>query len=145
GLFDLKEMRRLRMASTRELAFSLTTTAGVLLFGVLPGVTFAIVLSLLWLLMTTARPHDAVLGRPAGVPGLHDLADYPDATTIPGLLIYRFDADLVFFNCDHLKQRIEALVAAAPTPVEWVVIDAGAINVVDYSAVQTIDALNRDL
>ena len=145
GLFDVKEMRRLWMASTRELGFSLATTAGVLLFGVLPGVTFAIVLSVLWLLMTTARPHDAVLGRAPGVAGLHDVTDYPLATTIPGLLIYRFDADLVFFNVDHLKQRIEALVAAAAMPVEWVVIDAGAINVVDYTAVETVDALHQGL
>jgi high affinity sulfate transporter 1 len=144
-LFDFRELSQLRKASNRELGFSLATTIGVLLFGPLPGVAFAIALALLWLLNTIARPHDAVLGRPSGVPGLHDVADYPDATTIPGLLLYRFDSPLVFFNCDHLKQRIETLVAEASTPVEWVVIDAGAIGVVDYSAVQTLDALNQAL
>ena len=105
GLFDFAALRSLWDASGRELAFSLATTGGVLFFGVLPGVFLAVALSLLWLLSVGSRPHDAILGRAPGIRGFHDINDYPEAATIPGLLIYRFDANLVFFNCDHFRGK----------------------------------------
>lgn len=145
GLFDFAALRGLWDASGRELAFSLATTAGVLIFGVLPGVLLAVVLTLAWLLSVGSRPHDAVLGRAPGVKGFHDIDDYPGAVTIPGLLIYRFDADLVFYNCDYFKQRVHEHVAAAAAPVEWVLIDASPINVVDYTALQKLYELREEL
>ena len=145
GLFDFAALRSLWSASGRELSFSVGTTVGVLIFGVLPGVLLAVVLSLIWLLSIGSRPHDAVLGRVAGDKGFHDIADYPEAETIPGLLIYRFDANVVFFNCDYLKERVLKEIAEAKTPVEWVVIDASPINVVDYTALQKLDELREEL
>ena len=144
GLFDFAALRRLWSASGRELAVSLATTAGVLFFGVLPGVLLAVVLSLLWLLSIGSRPHDAVLGRAPGIKGFHDVNDYPGAATIPGLLIYRFDANLVFFNCDHFKESVLRHIDAAAAPVEWVLIDASPINVVDYTALQKVDELREE-
>ncbi len=145
GLFDRTAVRHLALASRRELLFSLATTAGVLVFGVLPGVICAVLLSVVWLLSVMSRPNDAVLGHVASVAGYHDLKDFPQAETIPGLLIYRFEADLVFFNCDYFRSRLLRHIAAAPTPVEWVLIDASPINVVDYTAVRKIDALRQEL
>ncbi|NCB17765.1 MAG: hypothetical protein EOM65_16535, partial [Synergistales bacterium] len=55
-------------------------------------------MTLLWMLYTAAQPHVAVLGRVPGMSGFHNLADYPEAKTIPGLLLYRFDGDILFFN-----------------------------------------------
>jgi high affinity sulfate transporter 1 len=145
GLFDFAAVRSLREASGRELAFSLATTVGVLILGVLPGVLLAIVLSLLWLLSVGSRPHDSILGRAPGVRGFHDIKDYPDAATIPGLLIYRFDADIVFFNCDYFKERVLEHISEATTTVEWVLIDASPINVVDYTALQKLGELREEL
>ena len=145
GLFDFAALRRLWSASGRELAVSLATTAGVLFFGVLPGVLLAVVLSLLWLLSIGSRPHDAILGRAPGIKGFHDVNDYPEAATIPGLLIYRFDANLVFFNCDHFKESVLRHIDAAAAPVEWVLIDASPINVIDYTALQKVDELREEL
>jgi MFS superfamily sulfate permease-like transporter len=124
---------------------SLATTLGVLVLGVLPGVLLAVALALIWLLYVGSKPHDATLGRMAGVKGFHNIADYPEATTIPGLLLYRFDSDLVFFNADYFKQRVLGAVAAARTDVEWVVVDASPINVIDVTAVQKIDELREEL
>lgn len=145
GLFDFAALRSLRDASGRELAFSLATTAGVLILGVFSGVLLAVLLSVLWLLSAGSRPHDAVLGRAPGVRGFHDIGDYPDATTIPGLLIYRFDADLVFYNCDHFRDRVLQHIADAAQPVEWVLIEASPINVIDYTAIQKLDELREEL
>jgi len=145
GLFDLAELRALYKISHRELLLSVGTTLGVLILGVLPGVLLAVALSLFWLLTLASRPHDAVLGRMAGMKGFHDIADYPEAATIPGLILYRFDANLVFFNADYFRDRVRAVIAAAKTPIEWVVIDASSINVIDVTALQKFDELREEL
>jgi len=145
GLFDFKELRNLYEISHRELVLSVATTLGVLILGVLPGVLLAVALSLFWLLTVVSRPHDGVLGRVKGIKGFHNLADFPNATTIPGLILYRFEANLVFFNADYFRDRLRATIAAAETPVEWVVIDASSINVVDVTAIQKVDELREEL
>ena len=145
GLFDYKELRALYRISHRELLLCVGTTVGVLILGVLPGVLLAVALSLFWLITVTSRPHDAVLGRVKGIKGFHDIADYPEAITIPGLILYRFDANVVFYNIDYFRERVRAAIAAAETPVEWVVIDASSINVVDITAIQKVDELREEL
>ena len=145
GLFDFQELRNLYKISHRELLLSVGTTLGVLILGVLPGVLLAVALSLFWLLSVVSRPHDGVLGRTKGVKGFHSLEEFPEATTIPGLILYRFDANLVFFNVDYFRDRVRAIIAAAKTPVEWVIVDASSINVIDITALQKIDELQEEL
>jgi high affinity sulfate transporter 1 len=144
GLFDFHALRELYESSRREFAISVGTTAGVLVVGVLPGVILAVGLSLLWLLWVGSRPHDAILGRVPGLKGFHDVRDYPDAVTIPGLVIYRFDANLIFYNADYFRDRLRSVIAASETPVEWVVVDASPINVVDFTAVQKFQELRAE-
>ncbi len=145
GLFDLADLRLLHRMSYREFLMSVGTTLGVLLLGVLPGVLLAVALSLIWLLSVESRPNDAVLGRVKGQKGFHSIADYPDAKTIPGLLIYRFESNLVFYNADYLKSRVLALVAAQKTPVAWLVLDASCINIIDATGLRKFDELREEL
>ena len=145
GLFDFRELRNLYEASHRELLLSVGTTLGVLILGVLPGVLLAVALSLFWLLTVVSRPHDGVLGRVKGIKGFHHVADFPDAITIPGLILYRFDANLVFFNADYFRDRLRAVILASKTPVEWVVVDMSSVNVVDITAVQKFEELREEL
>jgi high affinity sulfate transporter 1 len=145
GLLDVAALRELYGASRLEFLLSIGTTAGVLILGVLPGVLLAVVLSLLWLLVVTSRPHDAVLGRVPGMKGFHSLSDYPEATTVPGLVLYRFDSNLVFYNADFFKTRLHAAIAASETPVEWVIVDASSINIVDLTAFQKTEDLREEL
>ena len=145
GLFDFRELRNLYKVSHRELLLSVGTTLGVLILGVLPGVLLAVALSLFWLLTVVSRPNDGVLGRVKGIKGFHNIKDFPETTTIPGLILYRFDANLVFFNADYFRERVRATIAAAKTPVEWVVVDASSINVIDITAYQKFDELREEL
>ena len=145
GLFDLASVRELFRETRREFLLCMITTVGVLTLGALPGVLLAVALSLLALLSGAAHPPVAVLGRAPGQLGFHDVKDYPDATTVPGLLLYRFEADVVFYNVDYFKERLLAAVAAAKTRVEWVVVDASPINVVDATAMQKLDELREEL
>ena len=145
GLFDLADLRLLYRMSYREFLMSVGTTLGVLILGVLPGVLLAVALSLIWLLSVGSRPNDAVLGRVAGQKGFHNVADYPEAKTIPGLLLYRFDSNVVFYNADYFKTRVRAAIAAQRTPVEWVVVDASSVNVIDVTGLRKIDELRQEL
>jgi MFS superfamily sulfate permease-like transporter len=145
SLFDITGLRDLAQMSWREGLLSLGTTLGVLVLGVLPGVMLAVALSLAWLLMVASRPQDAVLGRMPGLPGFHSVADYPKATTVPGLLLYRFEANLVFFNIDYFADRLRGAIRASKEPVEWVIIDASPVNWVDATAVERLDELQSEL
>jgi MFS superfamily sulfate permease-like transporter len=131
--------------SWREGLLSLATTLGVLVLGVLPGVVLSIALSLLWLLVVALRPGDAVLGEVPGLKGFHSTTDYPQAVTVPGLLLYRFNANLVFFNVDYFCERLRAAVRRTATPVAWVVVDLSPVNVVDATAMQRFDELRAEM
>jgi len=145
GLFDFPSLRELYAASRPELSFSLVTTAAVLYFDVLPAVFFAILLTLLWMLLAASRPHDAVLGRVPGISGYHNIKDFPNAVTFPGLLLYRFDSSILFFNVEYFKERILKEIAASPTPLEWVVVDAAPINAIDITARHQLRDLIEEL
>jgi len=90
----------------RAAGISIVTTLGVLILGVLQGVVLAIALSLFWMLAMAVRPGDAVLGRSPGLEGFHSKADYPSAETVPGLILYRFNANIVFYNVDYFRERL---------------------------------------
>jgi high affinity sulfate transporter 1 len=145
GLFDIAGLRLLVRMSWREGLMSLATTLGVLVLGVLPGVVLAAVLALFWLLVIALRPGDAVLGRVPGLKGFHSTTDYPQAETVPGLLLYRFNANLVFFNVDYFCERVRMAVRHATPPVVWVIVDLAPVNVVDATAVQRFDELREEL
>ena len=116
GLIDFRALKAFWRLSRFECGLCLLTTVGVLGVGVLPGIFVAISLALLRLLYLTYRPTDAVLGWMEGVDGQVELSRYPQASTLPGLMIYRFDAPLLFFNADYFKQRLLHLVDQADHP-----------------------------
>ena len=147
GLFDYAALRELYTISRRELLFSVVTTLGVLLMGALPGVFLSIILTLIWLLHVGSRPRDAILGRTKGigVRGFHSTQDYPDAKTYPGVIIYRFESDLLFYNVDYFKERLLKAISESSSPVEWVIIDSSPINVVDVTAIQKLTELREEL
>ena len=110
-LIDVGEFRRIARFRWSELGIALVTTVAVVVLGVLYGVIAAVAVSVVELLHRLARPHDAVLGLVPGVAGMHDLADYPDAQAIPGLVVYRYDAPLCFANAEDFRRSALAAVA----------------------------------
>jgi SulP family sulfate permease len=143
-LCDVGEFVRLWRFRGVDLAAALVTLAGVLALGIMEGILIGVVFSLIVLLRALAFPPTAVLGRaPDGT--WHDTAHRPDAVPVPGLLVYRFSAPLFFANSSLLRDRIEALVDAAPQPVRGVVLDGGAIHDVDLMACEMLVELDRDL
>ena len=116
-LIDLAEYRRLARFRRSELILALATAAAVLGLGVLYGVLAAVALSILDLLRRVAHAHDSVLGFVPGLAGMHDIEDYPDATSVPGLVVYRYDAPLCFANAEDFRRR--AMAAVERTMHRW--------------------------
>ncbi|MFW5469713.1 SulP family inorganic anion transporter [Knoellia sp. CPCC 206435] len=144
-LVDVALFRRIFAFRTTEGALAVGTTLAVLVVGILPGVLVAIVLSLLDLLHRVTRPHDGILGHVPGVAGMHDVDDYPTATTVPGLVVYRYDSPLFFANADDFLTRALAAVDAAPTPARWLLLNMEANVTVDITAADALETLRAQL
>ncbi|MEV6407046.1 sulfate permease [Streptomyces bobili] len=144
-MIDLAGFRRLASFRRRELLLALGCLAGVLTLDILYGVLVAVGLSVAELLSRVARPHDAVLGLVPGLAGMHDVDDYPQARTIPGLLIYRYDSPLFFANAENFRHRALAAVDGQPEPVRWFVLNTEANVEVDITALDALDDLRREL
>jgi len=145
GLLDIAGMRRLRAIDRFEFRLSLYTTVGVLVVGVLPGVVIAIALALLQVLVKIYRPAEALQGIVPGVEGYNDLSLSEDGRPVPGVIIYRFDAPLLFFNADYFKARVLSLVdSTVPTP-RWFVLNAEAISQLDSTGTQAVYDLIGEL
>lgn len=147
GLIDVRDWHAMYRVDRTAAMFSLITTAGVLLVGVLPGIILGIMLSLAYLIQFMARPFDAVLSSVEGRKGFHDAGD-PDMSGhsryLQGLLVYRFYAPLLFANSGFFVERISRLVAD-DGDTRWVLIDAQAITFLDVTAAEQLLQLNRQL
>ncbi|MFF3943066.1 SulP family inorganic anion transporter [Streptomyces phaeofaciens] len=144
-MIDLAGFRRLATFRRRELLLALGCLAGVLVLDILYGVIVAVGLSVAELLTRVARPHDAVEGLVPGVAGMHDVDDYPQARTIPGLLVYRYDSPLFFANAEDFRRRALAAVDEQSDPVRWFVLNTEANVEVDITALDAVDELRREL
>jgi high affinity sulfate transporter 1 len=144
-LIDISSLRQMYRIRSADLVVALVTFCGVLLIGLLQGIALAVGLSLLLVLARAVRPHDAVLGFVEGMDGFHDTDDFIQAETIPGLIVYRFDAPLFFANAERCQTRVLNLVGAASTPVKWVLLDAEAITDLDSTAAEMLEDLRAEL
>ncbi len=142
---DVTALRRLFAFRRTELLLALATCAGVVALNILLGVLIAIGLSVADLLTRVARPHDAVLGRVPGLAGMHDINDYPAAQTIPGLVVYRYDAPLFFANAADFQHRALAAARHAPGGTRWFVLNVEANVEVDFTALEAMDAVRTEL
>ncbi|MET8765722.1 sulfate permease [Streptomyces sp. NPDC004658] len=144
-MIDLAGFRRLASFRRRELLLALGCLVGVLVLDILYGVIVAVGLSVAELLTRVARPHDAVEGLVPGVAGMHDVDDYPQARTIPGLLVYRYDSPLFFANAEDFRRRAMAAVDEQAGSVRWFVLNTEANVEVDITALDAVDELRREL
>ncbi|WP_329213608.1 sulfate permease [Streptomyces sp. NBC_01485] len=144
-MIDLAGFRRLASFRRRELLLALGCLAGVLALDILYGVIVAVGLSVAELLTRVARPHDAIEGLVPGVAGMHDVADYRQARTVPGLLVYRYDSPLFFANAENFRRRALAALDEQSDPVRWFVLNTEANVEVDITALDAVDELRREL
>jgi MFS superfamily sulfate permease-like transporter len=140
GLVDLKTLFAIRRESPGEFALAVFTAAAVVLIGVEHGILVAVALSLLRHVRHSYRPHTMVLAP--GDDGMWvPVPAAPGIQTAPGLIVYRFGADLFYANDHFFVDDTRRLIEGAPTAVRWFVIDASAITDLDYSAARSVGEL----
>lgn len=145
GLLDLDEFRRLGAIARSEAALAVLATVIVVAVGMLAGVLVIALLSLLLVAQRAARPRRAFLVRVPGTDSYRAAESTPQGLPEPGIVLYRFDAQLFFANADVLRADLTDAVAAAEVPVRWVVVDMEAVTDIDSSATQMLVELGEDL
>jgi MFS superfamily sulfate permease-like transporter len=145
GLFEISDLRRIHRIQPWEFWLSMTCFAGVAVFGAIPGIVIAIVIAVIAFLWDAWRPHSAVLGQVDQLKGYHDIARYPGARLIPGLVLFRWDAPLFFANAEFFHDRVLAAIASAPTPVRWLVVTAEPVTSIDVTSADALCELDETL
>jgi SulP family sulfate permease len=145
GLIDVRELRHLFRVSRLDFAAAVAALAGVLLLGILDGVIFAVVASLVMLLQRSATPHVAFLGRIPGTNRFSDLARHPANEPVPGVLIFRVEAALLYFNVDHVQRTLLERVRSRPDGLHVVICDLSNSPYLDLAGVRMLAHLHDEL
>ena len=144
GLIDLRGLRDIRRESPGEFWLAVITAATVVLVGVEQGILLAMTLSLLRIVQHSYRPHTAILVQDQR--GEWRFAPvYPRTESEPGVVIYRFGAPLFYANANRFSEEIRNLADQSPATVSWLIVDAGPITRIDYTAARVVHQLQSDL
>lgn len=144
SLVDIPGVVRLWNQRRAECALAIAAFLGVALLGVLPGIAVAVVLSIGNVFRRSWWPYQATLGRVDGLPGLHDTVVNPEAALMPGLVVFRFDAPLIFANARTFRERITAFADETPD-LRWILIAAEPITDIDTTAADMLEDLDEML
>jgi len=145
SLVNVAAVRELWREDKAEFAISIIATLGVVALGSVDAIALAVVLALLRFLRLMARPMCEVLGEVPGMPDFHSVVRHPDAKTVPGLCLFRFNAPLVFFNAPHFRRMALAAADAAGPGLRWFVLDAMPITSHDVTGRHELRELERAL
>lgn len=143
GLVDLGSIRRTWRVNRADAAATLATILVTLLLGVEPGIASGVGLSILLHLWRTSRPHFAVIGQVPGTEHYRNIERH-NVMTVPDVLSIRVDEALYFPNARWLEDTVMARVAS-DAQIKSVVMNCVAVNDVDSSAIESLEAINSRL
>jgi len=145
SLFNWSAVAAIRRISRREFVIAMIATIGVVAVGPMNAVLVAVALALLSFVQQASRPRSETLGTIPGQPGFHSLARHPDASVPAGLVLFRFDGPVIFFNAAHFKREAQRAVQAAGPGLRWFVIDLLPVNMIDATGLYAVQEVCDDL
>ena len=145
GLVDIKEMKRLLQVNRFDFIISITALISVIVFGILEGVLIAALFSLVLIIRNVSNPHVAFLGRIPGTNRYSDLSRHPDNELIPGMLLFRVESQLVYFNVPFIYNKVWAKVKEQKSTLKMVIFDLSTSPNVDSSGARLIKRLHLNL
>jgi sulfate permease, SulP family len=145
GLINVRELRRVWALSRMEFAIAMAAFAGVLVFGILKGVLLAALFSMLLVIRRAATPHVAWLGRVPGTNRYSDMARHADNETVPGVLIVRVEASLLYFNVGHVRDELRRRLAVSGDELRLVVWDLSTSPYVDIAGARLLRDVQHEL
>ena len=144
SLADIPGTVRLWKQRRMEFVVSMVAFAGVAILGVLPGIAVAVLISILNVFRKMWMPYRVELGRVDGLPGYHDRRVHPEGETVDGLVLFRFDAPLLFANARTFRDEIRRIAGSDPRPT-WIVVAAEPITDIDTTAADMLEDLDVEL
>ena len=145
GLFKVSALKHLWRGDRTEFVVAIAAIVGVLGQGLLRGVMIGAIISLVLLIRRASRPHVAFLGRIPGTRRFSDRERHPDNELIPGVMIFRPESGLMYFNMDHVRDTIVDRVRAETTAPKLVVLDLSAAPRVDMHSAQMLGGVADEL
>jgi high affinity sulfate transporter 1 len=133
SLIDVAGLKKIYSRRPSEFWIAAITGTVVFAVGVEPGIVLAILLSILEIIRRQYKPQDFVVGVSQDGVQTYVSAE-PGHQSAPGLIVFRYDAELFYANANQFVDDVQGLVEHAPDPVRWLVLDAGSVDDVDYSA-----------
>ncbi|MGC1448854.1 MAG: SulP family inorganic anion transporter [Candidatus Sulfotelmatobacter sp.] len=144
GLILPKELKQIRWVSKSEFRIAMVAMLGVLVLGILHGVLIAAALSILVLLRRGSRPRVLLLGRLPGSDSFVDVSRYPEHELVPGVLVFRIESGLFYFNVQNVKAEILSQAGAYPG-LKLVILDLSTSANIDLAAGRMLRNLHREL
>jgi len=145
GLINVKELCHLFRVSRFDFIAAIVALVGVLLLGILDGVIFAVIASLLMLLKRASTPHVAFLGRIPGTSRFSDLARHPENEPVPGALLFRVESAILYFNVDHVLHAVLEQARASASLIQRVICDLSNTAYIDLAGARMLVRLNEEL
>jgi SulP family sulfate permease len=145
GLIDIKGIKRLWRVNRMEFIVALIAFTGVIVFGILKGVILAAVASIILLLRAVSDPYIAILGRIPGTKRYSDIDRHPDNELIPGVMIFRVESSLFYFNTENIRKKIWTEILGSEKPLKYVFLDLSTSPYVDMAGARIIKKLYLDL
>ena len=145
GLLNLSTLKELWFNDRSEFVVAMAAFGGVLTFGLLRGVMLGALISLVQLVRVSSRPHVAFLGRIPGTRRFSDRERHLDNELIAGVLIFRPESALVYFNVDNVCEAILSRVRVEATPPKLVVVDLSAAPIVDMQSAYALASMADEL
>jgi high affinity sulfate transporter 1 len=144
GLLDFPALLRMWRISRMDFYAAATALVAVLLLGILQGILLAALASILMLLVRASRPHVAFLGRIPGTNQYSDMARHPENEALPGVIVFRPEASLMYVNADAVLEAVLSRLAEQPD-IRLVICDLSASPHVDLAGARKLHELHSEL
>jgi SulP family sulfate permease len=145
GLVKVEALKHLWKTDRNEFFIAGAALAGVLTSGLLRGVLIGAVISMLLLIRRASRPHVAFLGRIPDSRRYSDLDRHPDNEVVPGVLIFRPESSLLYFNAEHVRDTVMARLTESEKTIRTVVCDLSASPHCDLAGAEMLRGLADEL
>lgn len=145
GLVDIKELRRMFRVNRFDFMIAITALVSVIVLGILQGVLLAALFSLTLIIKNVSSPHVAFLGRIPGTNRYTDIKRHPDNELLPGVLLFRVESPLVYFNVAMVYNTIWAKVREMESSLRVVIFDLSTSATIDSAGARLIKRLYQNL
>jgi anti-anti-sigma factor len=145
GLVEVHKLREIWHFDRAEFAVTAAAVVGVLGSGLLNGVLIGVGLSIVLLIRRAAHPTVTEVARVPGTSYFASILRHPENQRVAGVLVVRPEGSLVYFNVDHVRDRVAQLVAASPTAPHLVLLVLNAVPFIDLAGSRLVLDLRDEL